>query len=95
MLMCIGKVPNNFILHLFFQMGGSVRQTRHAINDIDDEGKAVGLIKNCQFQRRIDVTFLLLTPNMQVFVVLEAISQLVYQPRITMEVEYDRLVGSK
>jgi hypothetical protein len=28
-------------------------------------------------------------------VVLEAISQLVYQPRITMEVEYDRLVGSK
>src|SRR3954451_3642657 len=94
-LMSISQVPDNFVLHLFFQVGGPVRQSRHAIDDIDDKGKAVGLIKNCQLQWRIDVALLLVTPNMQVFVVLEAIGQLVYQPWITMEVEDHWLVGSK
>jgi hypothetical protein len=73
-------------------MRGSSLQTRHPVEHVDHEVEAVHLIQNGQFERRVDVAFFLVAPYVQMFMIAEAIGQLVNQPRVTVEVEDDRFI---
>src|SRR5258707_9357694 len=66
-------------------------ETRHAVDRINGQTEAVGLVANRQFERRVDVALLLITANMYVMLMRAAVGETVDQPRIGVEVEDDRL----
>ena len=69
-----------------------VAQARHPVDDVDHQVEAVHLVQDRELQRRVDVALLLVAAHVQVVVVVEAVGELVDQPRIAVEVEDDRLV---
>src|ERR1700733_14859376 len=64
----------------------------HSIDSVNCEAEAICLVLDSQFQGRIDVPLLLVTPHMDVVLAGSAICKPVNQPWIRMEVEYDWLV---
>ena len=78
-----------------FRCAAFVAQLRHAIDHVDDEMEARGLVQHRQLQRRVDIALFLVAADVQVLVSLEAIRKPVNQPRIAVEVEDDRLVGGE
>ena len=72
-----------------------VAQPRHAVDHVDDQVEARGLVQHRQLERRVDVALLLVAADVQVLVALEAIGELVNEPRVAVEVEDDRLVGGE
>ena len=86
---------NDLALEPLFQMFGSTLQSRHAVNDIDGEVEAVDLVTNRQFQRSIDVSPLHISTHVNVDMICAPIGELVNEPRISMEIEDNRLVRSE
>ena len=54
--------------------------------------EAVDLVEDSELERRVDVAFLHVAAHVHVVVDLEAVSELVNQPRVTVEVEDHGLV---
>jgi len=81
------------ITEFLFSMPSNPLQFLHAVNGVDGEAEAVGLIVNCQLHGSVDVSLLLVTTHVQVPVICAAVSETVNQPRIAMEVENDWPVG--
>ena len=67
-------------------------QLGDAVDRVNGQAEAVGLVIDGQFHRRVDVAFLLVSAHVK-RLVLAGVGQAVDQPGITMEVEDDRLVG--
>ena len=67
-------------------------QLGHAIDDVDDQMEARRLVEHRQLERRVDVALLPVAVHVQVLVALEAVDELVNEPRIAVEVEDDGLV---
>src|SRR5208283_2379869 len=76
-------------------MSGRVAHARHAINRVDREVEAVGLIANRQLQRRIDTAELFVAADMKICMIGAPIGELVNQPRVAVEVEDDGLAGGE
>src|SRR5271165_7139853 len=70
-------------------------ETRHAVDRIDGEAEAVGLITNGQLQRRVDVALLLVAAHVNVVLMWPMVSEPVDQPRVGVEIENHRLVGGE
>src|ERR1700686_292704 len=70
-------------------------KTRNAVDDIDGEIKPINLVDNGEFQRSIDVAFLLIAAHVNVVMIPAAITELVDQRRIGMEIKNYGLVGSE
>ena len=68
-------------------MRGPCLQAGHAVEHVDHEIEAIDLIENREFERRVDVAFFLIAAHVQILVIVEAIRELVNQPRITVKVE--------
>ena len=81
------------ITEFLFSMRSNPLQFSHAVNGVDGEAEAVRLIVNCQLHGSVNVSLLFVTANMQVPVILAAVSETVNQPGVAMEVKNDRLVG--
>ena len=64
----------------------------NAVNCVDRQTEAVGFVVDRQFHRRIDVPFFLVAAHMQVLVIGTPVGQSVGEPRISVEIEDDRLV---
>src|ERR1039458_9667596 len=64
----------------------------NAVNGVNCKTEAVSFVVDRQFHRGIDVPFLLVAAHMEVFVVGATVGQPVNQPRVSMEIENDRLI---
>ena len=69
--------------------------TRHAVDRIDGQAEAVGLIANSELQRRVDVALFFVAAHVDMALMRAVIGQPVDQPRIGMKVENDRPIRSK
>ncbi len=66
-------------------------QFGNAVNGVDGQAEAIGLVVDGQFHRRVDVAFLFVSPYVK-SLVLAAVGQAVNQPRVAVEIENNRLV---
>src|ERR1700758_2583087 len=57
-------------------------ETRYAVDRVDGEAEAVGLITNGQLQRRVDVALLLIAAHVNVVLMRPMVSEPVDQPRV-------------
>ena len=73
-------------------VGGAGAQTRHAVDDVDDQVEAVEIIQHHHVERRRGRPFFLVPANVQLMVIGPAIRQAMDQPGIAVEGEDDRLV---
>ena len=76
-------------------MRADIFELWHTIYYIDRQTKTINLVIDRQFQRCVDITLLLVTAHMQIFVIGSAIGETVNQPRITVEVENDWLISGE
>src|SRR5271165_4636265 len=76
----------------FFGVAADLLQARHAVDGVHRQAEAVNVVVDGQFKRRVDVALLLVTAHMHVVVIVAAVSEAMNQPRVSVEVEDDRLV---
>ena len=67
-------------------------QTGDTIDYIDGQIEAVYLIDDGELKRSVDVSFLLVTPYVQVDVVRTTVTELVNQGWVRMKIKNDRLI---
>ena len=75
-----------------FRCAAGGLHSRYAIDHVDRQVEAIHFVANRQFQRSIDIPPLHVSAHVNVGVVGPAISELVNEPGIAVEVEDDRLV---
>src|SRR5580692_3026837 len=65
---------------------------RNAVDNVNRKIKAIDLIQDGEFKRRIDIALFLISPYMDVVVILAAVAEFVDERGIGVEVENDRLI---
>src|SRR6516225_2262763 len=65
-------------------------ETRHAVDRVDSQAKAVGLVLNGELQRRVDVALLLVAPYVNVVLMRPVVGEPVDQPGVGVEIKDDR-----
>ena len=80
------------VTEFFFRMTANGLKQGHPIDSVNRQTEAVGLVVDGEFHGCIDVPLFLVTSDMQVLVIGTPIGQAVNQPRVSMEIENDRLV---
>jgi hypothetical protein len=68
-LVGVGEVLDDVVLHLFLHVGRRRTQLGHPVDDINHQVKAVNLIQNGQLQRGVDVALFLVAPHMDAVLV--------------------------
>ena len=68
-LMGVGPVGQNCLLHALLDVGSAGAQARNPVDHISNQVEAVDLIIHRQLQRGVDVAFLLISAHMEVDVV--------------------------
>ena len=86
---------NDLPLQPFLDVGADGAQARNTVDDVDCQIEAIDLIENREFERSVDVALLLIPAHMNVFMIRAAISKLVDERSIGVEVEDHRLVGGE
>ena len=76
-------------------MGAGHLQCGYPVYNVDCQAKTINLVLDRQIERRVDIPFFLVTPDVQVFVICASVGQAMDQPRIAVEVENDRLIFGK
>ena len=84
-------VIDQFIVQFLPQVRVCSSQMRYAINDIDRQMKAVDLVPDAHIERRGGGAFFFVSAHMKLLVG-APVREAVYQPRIAVVVENDRLV---
>src|SRR5579871_5490501 len=92
MFVCVPAAGDLTVAELLLGMCADALQSGDAVDGVDGKAEAVGFVVDRQLHRRIDVTFFLVAAHMQVLVVSAPVGQSMDQPRISMEIEDDRLV---
>src|SRR5262249_38188943 len=82
---CVSPALDLAIPEFFLCVRADSFQPGNSINGVDRDAEAVDFIVHCEFHRRVDVAFLLVTTHVQALVV-TGIGKAVNQPRITVEV---------
>src|SRR5208283_5890063 len=62
-------------------------EARHAVDRVNGQGEAVGLVTNSQLQRRVDVALFLVAAHVNAVLIRPAVGEPVDQPGVGMEVE--------
>ena len=93
--MGIVDAVDDLVLQPLFGVRGGGLQALYPVDDIDCEVEAVDLIENRKLQRRVDVALFLIPADVDVSVVGPAISELVDERRVGVEVEDDGLVAGE
>lgn len=83
------------VAELFLGVGTGYLERGYPVDHIDGEAEPVDLILDGQFQRSVDVPFLLVATHVHVPVIRPAVGQAMDQPRVTMECEDDGLVDGE
>src|SRR5208337_5227310 len=73
------------ITEFLFSMRSYPLQFPHAVNGVDGETEAVGLIVNRQLHGGVNVSLLFVAAHMQVLMICAAVSETVNQPGVAME----------
>jgi len=66
--------------------GACDTETGHPVNRIDGQAKAIGLVTDSEFQRRVDVALFLVATHMDVVLTWPAVGDAVDEPRVSVEV---------
>ena len=82
------------VAEFFLGVAADAPQPRDAVYGVDCQTKTVRLVVHRQFHWRVDIALLLVSPHVQ-RLVRAGISQTVNQPRVSVEIENDRLVGGE
>src|SRR3954451_6005663 len=85
---------NDLSLQPFLDVCARTLQPRHPVDHVDSKSESIHLVSNGEFQRRIDVSLLFISTDVNVGVIRPAISKLVHQPGISVKIENHRLVLS-
>ena len=86
------RILYDLVLEPFFGMRTTYAQSLHTINYIYCEVEPVHLVTNGEFQGCIDISFFLVTPDMNVLMIGSLICELVDQCRVAVEVENHRFI---
>src|SRR5271165_3453812 len=70
-------------------------ETRHAVDRVNGQREAVGLVTNSQLQRRVDVALFLVAAHVNAVLIRPAVGEPVDQPGVGMEVETTGLSAVK
>ena len=92
MLVSVVLAVDLHIAQDFFGVGAGHLQCGHPVNDVDRQTETIDLVQDRQIERRVDVSFFLVTAHVQVLVIGTLVGQAVDQPGIAVEVEDDRFV---
>src|SRR5713101_1670206 len=65
---------DNLVFQPFLHVRADRPQVRHAVDNVDRQVEAIDLVENREFQRSINVAFLLISTYVNVLMVLAAIS---------------------
>src|SRR5580692_10887247 len=76
----IGDALDDLVLEPLLHVGRRILQPRDPIDDIDGERESVDLVLDGQLQRRVDISPLLISPDVNVRVVRSPIRELVDEP---------------
>jgi len=74
-------------------MTANLLEPRYMVNDIHSETESVDVVVDGQLERSTDTALLLVATDMNIVVICAAIGQMMYQLRIAVKVEDDRLVN--
>ena len=94
MLVGVGPASDLLVAEFLPGVAPDPLQPGDAVDGVDGQAEAIGLVVDGQLHRRVDVAFLLVSAHVQ-RLVLAGVGQAVNQPGISVEVEDDRLVGSE
>ena len=94
-LVDIVLVLNQLVLELLPCVGTAALQLRQAVDHVDRQAEAVGLVHHHHVERRRGAAFLDIATRVQVVVAVAAVGQAVDQPRVAVEGEDDRFVGGE
>src|SRR5512146_139199 len=89
------EVLANLILQPVLYVSAGGLEPRHAVDRVDGEVEAVGLVFDRQLERRVDAAEFLVAAHVQVDVIGPAVGELVNQPRVSVKIEDDRLVDGE
>ena len=91
-LMRVVDRVDDLILQPLLGVRGAGLQLWHAVDDVDCEVEAVGLVQDRELQRCVDIALLLVAADVHIVVIGTAIGELVDERRVGVEVEDHRLV---
>jgi len=90
----VGPASHLPVAELLLGVPADLLELGYAINGVDREAESIGLVVDGQFHRSVDIALLFVAAHMQILV-FAAVGQAVDEPRITVEVENDGLVGGE
>jgi hypothetical protein len=79
------------VTEFFFRVPPDSLQFGHTIDGVDRQAEAINLVVHRQLHGRVDITLLLVTANMHLFV-LAGIGKAVNQIWVSVKIKNDRLV---
>src|SRR5678816_2659934 len=94
-LVCISLTRHLLIPEFLFRVRARCFQFRNSVDDIDCECETVNLVIDRQLRRCVGVAAFLVAPHVQVPMIRTCVSEPVYEPRVAVEVEDNRLVDRK
>ena len=75
--------------------GAGDTETGHPVDGVDGQAEAIGLIADGEFQRRVDVTLLLVAAHVNIVLAWPTVGEAMDQPRVTVKVKDHRLQGAR
>src|SRR5579859_1464888 len=85
----------NLITEPLLRVGTYVAKARYALDNVQSQVVTADVVQDRQLERGVDITLFLVPAHVDVFVILPAVREPVNEQRITVKVEYDRLVAGE
>ena len=95
MLVGVGPASDLLVAEFLPGVAPDPLQPGDAVDGVDGQAEAIGLVVDGQLHRRVDVALFLVPAHVHVPVVLSAVGQAVDQPGVAVEVEDDRLIDGE
>jgi len=94
MLVSVRATSDLGVAEFLLGVAADAPQARDAVDGVDCQTETVRLVVHRQFHWGVDIALLLVSPHVQ-RLVCAGISQTVNQPRVSVEIENDRLISGE